>query len=61
MKRFISGATCPACGRIDKIYVLKDDDQESMHCSRCDYVETKKDNNAGIEVHEWAPVKLPDK
>ncbi|MBT5198693.1 MAG: YheV family putative metal-binding protein, partial [Gammaproteobacteria bacterium] len=55
------GATCPSCGQIDKIYVLKDDDRESMHCSRCDYIETKKDDNAGIEVQEWSPINLPDK
>ncbi|MFP6802140.1 MAG: YheV family putative zinc ribbon protein [Pseudomonadales bacterium] len=61
MKRFISGATCPSCGQIDKIYVLKDDDRESMHCSQCDYIETKKDHNAGIEVQQWSPIKLPDK
>jgi len=60
-KRFISGATCPGCGQIDKIYVLKDDEQESMHCSQCGYVEIKKDDNGEIEVHEWTPVKLPDK
>ena len=60
MKRFISGATCPACGQVDKIYVLNDGGVESMHCSQCDYIETKKDNNAEIEIGEWAPVKLPD-
>ncbi|MBT6891454.1 MAG: YheV family putative metal-binding protein, partial [Gammaproteobacteria bacterium] len=56
MKRFISGATCPSCGQIDKIYVLKGDDRESMHCSQCDYSEIKKGRNAGIEVQEWAPI-----
>ncbi|MGV0035384.1 MAG: YheV family putative metal-binding protein [Candidatus Azotimanducaceae bacterium WSBS_2022_MAG_OTU7] len=61
MKRFISGATCPGCGQIDKIYVLKDDAQASMHCSQCDYIETKKDNTAEVEIGEWTPVKLPKK
>ncbi|MBT5726046.1 MAG: YheV family putative metal-binding protein [Gammaproteobacteria bacterium] len=61
MKRFISGATCPSCGQIDKIYVLKGDDRESMHCSQCDYSEIKKGRNAGIEVQEWAPITLLDK
>ena len=60
-KRFISGAICPGCGQIDKIYVLKGDEQESMHCSQCDYIETKKDDTGEIEIGEWAPVKLPDK
>jgi len=61
LKRFISGATCPSCGQIDKIYVLKDDDQESMHCAQCDYVEIKKGNKVGIEVQEWSRVRLQEK
>ncbi|MDC0067472.1 YheV family putative metal-binding protein [Gammaproteobacteria bacterium] len=52
MKRFISGATCPNCGQIDKIYVLKDEKQESMHCSQCDYTEVKINRNVLIEVQE---------
>ncbi len=60
-RRFISGATCPGCGQIDKIYVLKDDEHESMHCSQCNYIETKTDESGEIEIGEWAPVKLPDK
>lgn len=54
MKRFISGATCPSCGQVDKIYVLKDDNRESMHCSHCDYTEIKQDSNVLIEVQEWS-------
>jgi len=61
LKRFISGATCPGCGLVDKIYVLKDDDSESMHCSQCDYVEIKTEDNAADGVQEWSPIKLPDK
>jgi uncharacterized metal-binding protein (TIGR02443 family) len=61
LKRFISGATCPGCGQIDKIYVLKGDDQESMRCSKCSYVELKKGGNSVTDVQEWSPIKLPDK
>ena len=61
MKRFISGATCPGCGKEDKIYVLKDGLQESIHCVQCDYVEKKKSEDLTTEVKEWAPIKLLDK
>ena len=60
MKRFISGATCPRCGQEDKVYVLKNGLQESMHCSQCDYVEQKKSEDSITVVEEWAPIKLFD-
>ncbi|MDX1803532.1 MAG: YheV family putative metal-binding protein [Alcanivorax sp.] len=48
MKRqFIAGATCPECGKMDKIQRVIDGDRQWMECVACG---AKKDLN-----HEPAP------
>ena len=62
-KRFIAGATCPACGAVDKIYVLiREDGEKSQHCSKCDFSTSESD--AGAETLEdpvrIAVIRLPE-
>ena len=38
-KRFISGAQCPSCKEIDKIYTYEEEDNKFRACSRCDFLE----------------------
>lgn len=37
MRRFIAGAICPKCQRIDKIVVYRKDETEYCECVRCGY------------------------
>lgn len=34
-KRFISGVTCPACGRLDSIVLYTDKDLKRAECIEC--------------------------
>jgi uncharacterized metal-binding protein (TIGR02443 family) len=33
--RFIAGAVCPACGAMDRLQVVGDDDTRKRHCVNC--------------------------
>lgn len=63
-KRFIAGATCPACGAQDRVYVLLNDDDQliSRHCVDCEFeeqVESMDENRpTDAVVQEWTPVRL---
>ena len=61
-KRFIAGALCPACGKMDTIYVLMGDEGTSRHCCQCDFSESKpsvegEDSQGANEI--WEAVRLP--
>ncbi len=38
-KRFIAGASCPACGQQDKIYTYREDGAQWRACASCDFCE----------------------
>lgn len=57
-KRFIAGATCPACHRVDTIFTLRDEDQQSRHCVKCDFSEQFSEEPAQNVVSQWQPVRL---
>lgn len=52
VKRYIAGAVCPACGAVDKIYLLQDDDGLSRHCNKCGFQE-----RSGSDA-DWQPVRI---
>lgn len=60
VKRFIAGATCPDCGKTDKIYVIKSEKGVSRHCSSCGFEEGRPEAAAPGVTGEWIPVRLPD-
>jgi uncharacterized metal-binding protein (TIGR02443 family) len=39
-RRFIAGATCPACGLADKLFVYQQDNKNYCQCSRCGALQT---------------------
>jgi len=43
-KRYIAGAVCPACGAVDKIYVIDAGGEKSRHCKACDFSEGPRDD-----------------
>lgn len=62
-KRFIAGATCPECGKIDTVYIIKGSAQQSRHCVDCGFGENKDFGDEGSDptpdpVSEWEPVRL---
>jgi uncharacterized metal-binding protein (TIGR02443 family) len=34
-RRFIAGATCPACGLVDKLFIYQQGNKNYCKCSRC--------------------------
>jgi uncharacterized metal-binding protein (TIGR02443 family) len=42
-KRFIAGATCPSCKKIDSLMLYFENNVEKLACVRCDYKETQTD------------------
>lgn len=38
-KRFIAGAVCPKCAKLDKLVVYNQDDKDWRECVSCDYKE----------------------
>lgn len=40
-KRFIAGAICPKCNKLDSILLCITDDDEHIQCVHCDYYEEK--------------------
>lgn len=57
-KRFISGAVCPGCGAVDKVFVIEDGSGARRGCTQCDFSENLEDAvsapEPGVQV-----VKLP--
>ena len=49
-KRFISGAQCPSCKEIDKIYTYEDGGEKFRACSRCDFLEPLQFASATAEI-----------
>ncbi|PIE25143.1 MAG: hypothetical protein CSA60_01230 [Neptuniibacter caesariensis] len=37
IKRFIAGAVCPRCGKMDGIRTYRDEEREYKECVHCDY------------------------
>jgi uncharacterized metal-binding protein (TIGR02443 family) len=52
LRRFIAGATCPACGRIDKLFVRSEEGLRVCECVACGHRETL---DPGGEVLREAP------
>ncbi|MFT5712565.1 MAG: putative metal-binding protein (TIGR02443 family) [Glaciecola sp.] len=42
-KRFIAGATCPSCKKMDSLMLYFENNVEKLACVRCDYKETQTD------------------
>lgn len=47
--RFIAGAVCPACHKLDKILLTKEATKRSIRCVNCGYSESK--NNVSDDIH----------
>ena len=51
--RFIAGAVCPACGQLDTLQLLYQDQTKQVWCTSCDYSESIRDNSpANIAANE---------
>jgi uncharacterized metal-binding protein (TIGR02443 family) len=57
-KRFIAGARCPTCNRLDKVYVTEEAGEALMICNSCGYREYQKALQKKID-EGWQPIKLP--
>lgn len=64
-RRFIAGATCPKCHKIDKITMVQNGGQNSRECVACDFVEalielpaSEVQHNADVSI---GIVKILDK
>ena len=44
MSRFIAGAVCPSCGKLDRIVIEEKDAVSMRHCVSCGYSEKKPEN-----------------
>ncbi len=42
-RRFIAGATCPACGALDVVQWWREGGTEWMQCIRCDHLREQPD------------------
>lgn len=42
-KRFIAGATCPACKQLDTLMLYFENNVEKIACINCDYKESQTD------------------
>lgn len=47
-RKFIAGASCPACGEVDKIYI--EDDTQTWCCISCGHYETREKEELEIIV-----------
>lgn len=65
IKRFVAGAVCPRCGRMDCIRMYRDDEREFRECVHCDFedsqrldgvVETAGDKELKTRVNQARPV-----
>jgi uncharacterized metal-binding protein (TIGR02443 family) len=56
-RRFIAGAVCPACGKLDKTYIERSAAGRSRHCSHCQFEEQLKDDRV---TDSWAPIRLTE-
>lgn len=59
-RRFIAGATCPACGQIDKLVLYYRDGIKFHECVRCGYQKSELEAppvNADHDEDESQPVK----
>ena len=65
-KRFISGAVCPQCQVVDKVYTFSEAGEKWRRCTRCDFSEELKEESVEeldaqqkIES-EWQPVQFKE-
>lgn len=58
-KRFIAGATCPACGGLDVVQWWRDAGAEWMQCIRCDHLRQQPDATAD-EAALARPLQIQD-
>jgi uncharacterized metal-binding protein (TIGR02443 family) len=42
-RRFISGAVCPGCGTVDKVFVVSDEAGSYRGCTQCEFQERLED------------------
>ncbi len=47
-RRFIAGAVCPRCGKMDKIII--DMETDLRECVACDFSEARPEDNTGKEL-----------
>ncbi|MFT6896722.1 MAG: putative metal-binding protein (TIGR02443 family) [Paraglaciecola sp.] len=44
-KRFIAGATCPNCKKVDTLMLYFENNVEKLQCVSCEYQQTQVDKN----------------
>ena len=59
-KRFIAGAVCPRCAKLDKIFTYEEDGKQWRACSRCDFAEEMIQPSAQEELPTRVSPKQPE-
>ena len=59
-QKFVAGAVCPSCNKMDSILLNLDD--QSISCVECNYQQTESERDAEYSARETQPVKkiVPD-
>ena len=61
IKRFVAGAVCPRCGKMDTIRIYRNEIREYRECIKCDYVNGQNLDGSPEEVElETRVNKKPD-
>lgn len=63
VKRFIAGAVCPACSKMDTIRMFQVDDVPHRECVACGYADTldERGNSVPSEIPTRVTVQSPSK
>lgn len=51
-KRFIAGATCPACRSFDSLYLYFEHNVEKLACAKCDYQKSQVDDTISNKTRD---------
>ncbi len=42
IKRFVAGAVCPRCSKMDTLRMYRDEEREHRECVKCDFSDTMR-------------------
>lgn len=60
-KRFIAGAVCPRCAKLDKIVMYREDGNDIRECISCDYTDKMQFKTVQREIETRVNVTEEEK
>ena len=60
LRRFIAGATCPACGQLDKLFLVVGDTTRICECVACGFRDQLARDGSTVASAEPEAVRLID-